>query len=310
MPSAARRHARHRGHPPRAVPRRSTSPTSPAAGSTPSGSSGSPVGHGRRHLLVREAGGIVTTSRASHVRSPRPLSSAAIPPCTPGFSTRSRHTMKLVECVPNFSEGRRPEVVDAIRDAIAAVAGRARPRRQRRREPQPRASSPSSRRSRRAVDAAFRGHPRSRTTTSTSRPTPASIRAWAPPTSCPFIPLEGSTMEDCIALARSLGERVGRELGHPGVPLRARRDAPRSREPRRRPPRRVRGAARRDRHARRSARPTSGRRRCTPTAGAVAIGARPFLVAYNVYLGPADQPARRQGGREGGARLRRAGCAT
>ena len=29
--------------------------------------------------------------------------------------------MKLVECVPNFSEGRRPEVVDAIRDAIAAV---------------------------------------------------------------------------------------------------------------------------------------------------------------------------------------------
>ena len=29
--------------------------------------------------------------------------------------------MKLVECVPNFSEGRRPEVVNAIRDAIAAV---------------------------------------------------------------------------------------------------------------------------------------------------------------------------------------------
>jgi len=31
--------------------------------------------------------------------------------------------MKLVECVPNFSEGRRPEVIDAIRDAIAAVEG-------------------------------------------------------------------------------------------------------------------------------------------------------------------------------------------
>ena len=29
--------------------------------------------------------------------------------------------MKLVECVPNFSEGRRPEVIAAIRDAIAAV---------------------------------------------------------------------------------------------------------------------------------------------------------------------------------------------
>src|SRR5262245_32334137 len=31
--------------------------------------------------------------------------------------------MKLVECVPNFSEGRRPEIVKAIRDAIAAVEG-------------------------------------------------------------------------------------------------------------------------------------------------------------------------------------------
>ena len=31
--------------------------------------------------------------------------------------------MKLIECVPNFSEGRRPEVVTAIREAIASVAG-------------------------------------------------------------------------------------------------------------------------------------------------------------------------------------------
>jgi glutamate formiminotransferase len=31
--------------------------------------------------------------------------------------------MKLVECVPNFSEGRRPEVIEAIRNAIAAVEG-------------------------------------------------------------------------------------------------------------------------------------------------------------------------------------------
>jgi Glutamate formiminotransferase len=31
--------------------------------------------------------------------------------------------MRLVECVPNFSEGRRPEIVSKIRDAIAAVEG-------------------------------------------------------------------------------------------------------------------------------------------------------------------------------------------
>ena len=32
---------------------------------------------------------------------------------------------------------------------------------------------------------------------------------------CPFIPLEGATMDDCVALARALGERVGTELGIP-----------------------------------------------------------------------------------------------
>ena len=43
----------------------------------------------------------------------------------------------------------------------------------------------------------------------------------------PFIPLEGTTMEDCIVLARTLGERVGRRARDSGVPLRARRhDAP------------------------------------------------------------------------------------
>jgi glutamate formiminotransferase len=31
--------------------------------------------------------------------------------------------MTLVECVPNFSEGRRPEIIQSIRDAIAAVSG-------------------------------------------------------------------------------------------------------------------------------------------------------------------------------------------
>src|SRR5262252_5388143 len=46
----------------------------------------------------------------------------------PGFETRSHDlcesaAMKLVECVPNFSEGRRPEVIDAICAAIQSVAG-------------------------------------------------------------------------------------------------------------------------------------------------------------------------------------------
>src|SRR6267378_315053 len=96
--------------------------------------------------------------------------------------------MKLVECVPNFSEGRRPEVVSAIRDAIAAVEG--------------------------AVDAAFAGIKAAAERIDLCKHTGEHPRIGATDV-VPFIPLEGSTMEDCIALARSLGERVGRELQIP-----------------------------------------------------------------------------------------------
>src|SRR5918911_1204794 len=88
--------------------------------------------------------------------------------------------MRLVECVPNFSEGRRSEVITTIRDAIAAFAG--------------------IRAAHEAIDLNHHSgeHPR-----------------MGAADVVPFIPLEGTTMEDCIVLARSLGERVGRELEIP-----------------------------------------------------------------------------------------------
>src|SRR5205823_6306826 len=104
----------------------------------------------------------------------------------------------------------------------------------------------------------------------------------------PFIPLEGTTMEDCIVLARTLGERVGRELGIP-VFLYERAATTPTRENladvRRGEFEGIRdemnaGAANRA--------PDFGPSRVHATAGAIAIGARPFLVAYNVYLGPAS----------------------
>ena len=92
-------------------------------------------------------------------------------------------------------------------------------------------------------------------------------------------------MEDCIALARTLGERVGRELEIP-VYLYERAAT--------RPARENLADVRRGQfevllteigtNAERE--PDFGPNRCHPTSGAVAIGARPFLVAYNVYLGP------------------------
>jgi glutamate formiminotransferase/formiminotetrahydrofolate cyclodeaminase len=103
----------------------------------------------------------------------------------------------------------------------------------------------------------------------------------------PFIPLEGSTMEDCIVLARELAERVGRELEIPVFLYEraaTRPDRENLADVRRGEFEGLRGEigsnATRD--------PDYGPKRIHPTAGAVAIGARPFLVAYNVYLGPAS----------------------
>jgi glutamate formiminotransferase / formiminotetrahydrofolate cyclodeaminase len=192
--------------------------------------------------------------------------------------------MKLIECVPNFSEGRRPDVVAAIRDAIAGVPGAYLLD----------ASSDASHN--RSVitfvapmeivgEAAFAGIREAQrlidlTTHSGEHPRMGAADV------VPFIPLEGSTMEDCIALARQLGERVGRELGIPVFLYE--RAATRSDRENLADVRRGEFEGLRQDIGRTPLRtPDFGPSVVHPTAGAVAIGARPFLVAYNVYLGPA-----------------------
>ena len=103
----------------------------------------------------------------------------------------------------------------------------------------------------------------------------------------PFVPLEGTTIDDCIALARELGARVGKELEIP-VYLYERAAT--------RPSRQNLADVRRGQfeglrqeigvNAERD--PDFGPAHIHPTFGAVAIGARPFLVAYNIYLGGAE----------------------
>jgi glutamate formiminotransferase/formiminotetrahydrofolate cyclodeaminase len=103
----------------------------------------------------------------------------------------------------------------------------------------------------------------------------------------PFIPLEGSTMEDCIALARTLGQKVGRELKIP-VYLYERAATTPARE-NLADVRRGEFEGLREELGKNPARkPDFGPENIHPTCGAIAIGARPFLVAYNVYLGPAS----------------------
>ncbi len=193
--------------------------------------------------------------------------------------------MTLVECVPNFSEGRRPEIIQQIRDAIAAVEGVV---------VLDVSSDDSHNRTvitfvapvERAVDAAFAGIAMARTLIDLTAHSGAHPRMGATDV-VPFIPLEGSTMEQCIALARTLGERVGRELGIP-VFLYERAATSPVRENladiRRGEFEKIRseigGSPVRT--------PDFGPSHVHPTAGTVAIGARPFLVAYNVYLGDAS----------------------
>jgi glutamate formiminotransferase/formiminotetrahydrofolate cyclodeaminase len=196
--------------------------------------------------------------------------------------------MKLIECVPNFSEGRRPEVISAIRDAIASVPGVAM---------LDVSSDPSHNRTvitfvapaGHAVRAAFRGIAKARELIDLTRHTGEHPRIGATDV-CPFIPLEGATMDDCVALARELGERVGNELGIPVFLYE--RAATRPERANLADVRRGEFEKARDEIGTNPDRvPDFGPNRIHPTAGATVIGARPFLVAFNVYLGPASNLA-------------------
>ena len=193
--------------------------------------------------------------------------------------------MKMIECVPNFSEGRRPEVIAAIRDAIASVNGA-----------HVLDTSADASHNRCVItiaapidviaDAAFAGIARARELIDLTAHAGEHPRMGATDV-VPFIPLEGSTMEDCIALARQLGERVGRELAIPVFLYE--RAATRPDRENLADVRRGEFEGIRDDIGKTPARtPDFGPSAVHPTAGATAIGARPFLVAYNVYLGPSS----------------------
>jgi len=190
--------------------------------------------------------------------------------------------MKLIECVPNFSEGRRPEVVQAIRDAIAAVETAT---------VLDVSSDASHNRTvvtfvvsaERAVEAAFAGIREARDRIDLTKHQGEHPRVGATDV-VPFVPLEGATMEDCVALARELGERVGRELEIPVYLYE--RAATRPERENLADVRRGEFEGLRDELGTNPARdPDFGPRKIHATAGATVIGARPFLVAYNVYLG-------------------------
>ncbi len=191
----------------------------------------------------------------------------------------------IVECVPNFSEGRDQRVLDALRDAITSVPG------VRLLDVQ---ADPAHHRSvftfigapEAASEAAFRAMRVARERIDLTRHQGEHPRMGATDV-VPFIPVEGVTMDQCVDLARRLGERVGGELDIP-VFLYARAATRPERESL---PNIRKGEFEglREQIGKDPARtPDFGPHRIHPTAGCTAIGARPFLVAYNIYLDTDD----------------------
>ncbi len=193
--------------------------------------------------------------------------------------------MPLVECVPNFSEGRDPDTIAAIRDAIASTPGA---------YVLDVSSDASHHRTvitfvsqlSAAVDAAFNAMRVARDRIDLTEHHGEHPRIGATDV-VPFIPLDGATMDDCIGLARELGERVARDLEIP-VYLYERAATRPARENLADVRRGEFEGLRDDIRSNPARYPDFGTPAVHPTAGATAIGARPFLVAYNVYLGPAS----------------------
>src|SRR5262245_44358257 len=193
--------------------------------------------------------------------------------------------MKLIECVPNFSEGRNPGVIDAITREIAGTPGAVllgvEPGAATHRTVVTFAGPPEA-----VEQAAFRAVARAAELIDMTRHAGEHPRMGATDV-CPFVPMRGATMEDCIELARRVGRRVGDELGIPVYLY----GAAASRPERRRLPdiRKGEYEALRDKLARPEFAPDFGPAAFNARSGATAIGARPFLIAWNVNLATRDK---------------------
>ncbi len=192
---------------------------------------------------------------------------------------------RVVECVPNFSEGRDKAKIKQITDAIQAV---------------PRVTlldvDPGADTNRTVVtfvgdpdsvaEAAFQAIAKAAQVLDMSQHHGEHPRMGATDV-CPFVPISGVTMEDCAAIARRVGERVGRELDIPVYLYEAAAS---------RPERKNLATIRKGEYERLAEKlrdpewkPDFGPARFHAKAGATVIGAREFLIAYNVTLNTRDK---------------------
>jgi glutamate formiminotransferase / formiminotetrahydrofolate cyclodeaminase len=192
---------------------------------------------------------------------------------------------RLIECVPNFSDGRDPAKVDAIVAAMREVPGVFLLDRQsdadHNRSVITMVGEPES-----VAEAALRGVGKAAELIDLTRHTGEHPRLGATDV-VPFIPLEGTTIEDCVVIARNVGREIWKRYRIPVYfyeaaaqrPERANLENIRSgqfegllEEVMRNPDRS----------------PDVGDPRLHPTVGATVVGARKFLIAYNIHLNTPD----------------------
>jgi glutamate formiminotransferase len=192
--------------------------------------------------------------------------------------------MKIVECVPNFSEGRRMDVVERILDAIRSVVG-----------VKILDSSSDASHNRTVVtfvgepqgvkEAAFRAAQMAAELIDMENHHGEHPRIGATDV-IPLIPISGVTMDECVELARELGQEIGEKLS---IPVFLYEEA--AVKPKRKNLANVRRGEYEglkeaikvpERH------PDFGPSQMHPRAGATAVGARPPLVAYNINLNTND----------------------
>src|SRR5579862_9108426 len=192
---------------------------------------------------------------------------------------------KLIECVPNFSEGRDAAKVDAIVAAMREVPGvylldRESDADHNRSvitlagEPEP------------VAEAALRGVGKAAELIDLTKHTGAHPRMGATDV-VPFIPIEGVTIEDCVVLAKKVGREIWERYRIPVYFYEA--AAQRSERTNLENIRKGQFEGLREEVLRNPDRaPDVGEPRLHPTAGATVVGARKFLIAYNINLNTPD----------------------
>lgn len=188
--------------------------------------------------------------------------------------------MKIVECVPNFSEGRNRETIEAIANAVRSVSGVSLldvdPGEATNRTVYTFAGPPEP-----VLEAAFQAIKTGSELIDMRKHKGSHARQGACDV-CPFVPVSDVTMEECVELANRLGKRVGDELC---IPVYLYAKAAKKPERERMPDIRVgEYEALEEKLGKPEWKPDYGEAKFNAKSGVTVIGARPFLIAYNINL--------------------------